>query len=141
MDSVMIALIPVIVACVAIQQLLEVADPVISRIVGEKDKKLALGLLSMLAGLVLAFVGGLRILRPIWSANGLDIPMGAADSGDALVTALIVSAGTEGFNSVLKFLGYAKESKKSDAAALSAWVSRDPEAKDVLSRMDRRKSS
>jgi hypothetical protein len=35
---------------------------------------------------------------------------------DFLVTALIISAGTEGFNSLLKLLGYAKETKKGDAA-------------------------
>jgi len=35
---------------------------------------------------------------------------------DGVVTGLIISAGTEGFNSIMKFLGYAKEEKKGDAA-------------------------
>jgi hypothetical protein len=34
---------------------------------------------------------------------------------DVIVTALVLSAGTEGFNSILKFLGYAKEDKKAQA--------------------------
>jgi hypothetical protein len=32
------------------------------------------------------------------------------------VTVLVISAGTEGVNSILKFLGYAKEDKKAQAA-------------------------
>lgn len=34
---------------------------------------------------------------------------------DVIVTALVLSAGTEGFNSILKFLGYSKEDKKAQA--------------------------
>jgi hypothetical protein len=36
---------------------------------------------------------------------------------DFIATALIISAGTEGVNSILKFLKYSKEDKKREAAA------------------------
>jgi len=39
-----------------------------------------------------------------------------ADFLDAVTTALIVSEGTEGFNPILKFLGYIKEDRKVAAA-------------------------
>ena len=35
---------------------------------------------------------------------------------DAVATGFIISAGTEGANSILKFLGYAKDSQKGVAA-------------------------
>lgn len=130
MDTLILALVPVFAAGVAIQQLLEILDPLVMRLIGERDKKLALGIISILAGFALSMGAGLRILEPL----------GIMDSGlfDAVVTALIISAGTEGFNSVLKFLGYSKESKKVDAAATKAWVIRDPQAKDLMYRMDRK---
>ena len=67
-----------------------------------------MGLLSLAAGFLLAIGAGLRVLRPLGVAG--------ADLADIAVTALIVSAGTEGFNSILKFLGYSKESQKAIAA-------------------------
>ncbi|MGD0174859.1 MAG: hypothetical protein ABSC61_10630 [Anaerolineales bacterium] len=39
-----------------------------------------------------------------------------ADFLDAVTTGLIVSAGTEGLNSILKLLGYLKEDRKAAAA-------------------------
>ena len=75
----------------------------------KRDKKLFLGLVSFIVGLFLAFRLGLRVLQPL----------GIAEAGvwDGFVTGLIISAGTEGVNSIIKFLGYAKEDRKSDAAA------------------------
>jgi H+/gluconate symporter-like permease len=129
MNPLIESLAPVFAAGIAIQQLLEILDPLIVRIVGKRDKKLVLGLVSLVVGLVLAFGAGLRVLEPL----------GFYEAGtlDALVTALIISAGTESFNSIIKFLGYAKEGKKGDAAALEGWLSRDPDGLDALRKMDR----
>jgi hypothetical protein len=105
MDKLVMALGPAFAAGFAVQQLLELLDPLLDRI--KVDKKLLLGVMALVAGLVLAFGAGLRVLQPLGVAN--------ADFLDAVVTGLIVSAGTEGFNSILKFLGYTKEQKKAEA--------------------------
>ena len=108
MDKLVIALGPAFAAGFAVQQLLEILDPVVGKI--KADKKLVLGIASLVVGLVLAFGAGLRVLRPL----------GVADVNyylDVIVTALIISAGTEGFNSIIKFLGYTKDKRGKDAGA------------------------
>lgn len=110
MDKLVVALGPAFAAGFAVQQLLEILDGFVVKIkiIGKADKKLILGIVSLIVGLVLAFGAGLRVLQPLGVTN--------ADFLDGVVTALIVSAGTEGFNSIMKFLGYAKEDKKGGAA-------------------------
>ena len=114
MDKLVVALGPAFAAGFAVQQLLEILDGFVVKIkiIGKADKKLILGIVSLIVGLVLAFGAGLRVLQPLGVTN--------ADFLDGVITALIVSAGTEGFNSIMKFLGYAKEDKK-------RWSSREPE--------------
>jgi hypothetical protein len=72
--------------------------------------------LALIVGLVLAAVGGLQVLQPLARAGNSAVPPIAVD---VVVTALIISAGTEGFNSIMKFLGYSKE-KKAQEAGLKA---------------------
>ena len=108
MDELVKALGPAFAAGLAVQRLLELLSPLIENVSG---KKVLAGVVSLVAGLALAVLANLRVLAPL----GADVD----DLVDIAVTALIVSAGTEGFNSLLKFLGYAKEAKKSDAAAKS----------------------
>jgi hypothetical protein len=109
MDKLVAALGPAFAAGFAVQRLLEILDPLLEKIPGVKDhKKILLGLVSLVVGLILAIGIGLRVLQPLGVMG--------ADALDIVVTALIVSAGTEGFNSILKFLGYTKEDKKAAAA-------------------------
>jgi len=108
MDKLILALGPAFAAGFAVQQLLEILDGFVNKKFGKRDKKLILGIVSLIVGLVLAFGAGFRVLQPLGVAK--------ADILDGVVTALILSAGTEGFNSIMKFLGYAKENKKSGAA-------------------------
>jgi hypothetical protein len=109
MDTLVIALGPAFAAGFAVQRLLEILDPLLEKIpLVKKYKKIILGIVSLIIGLILAFGVGLRVLRPLGVVN--------ADVLDGAVTALIVSAGTEGFNSILKFLGYTKENTKTIAA-------------------------
>jgi hypothetical protein len=109
MDKLVMALGPAFAAGFALQRLLEIFDPLLDKIKFVKgNKKIVLGLISLIIGLVLAFGIGLRVLRPLGVTT--------ADFLDAVTTALIVSAGTEGFNSILKFLGYIKEDRKAAAA-------------------------
>ena len=109
MDTLVIDLGPAFAAGFALQRLLEILDPLLEKIpLVKKYKKIILGIVSLIIGLILAFGVGLRVLRPLGVVN--------ADVLDGAVTALIVSAGTEGFNSILKFLGYTKENTKTIAA-------------------------
>lgn len=59
----------------------------------------------------MALGAGVRVLKPLGGGTA-----GIAGWVDVIATALVISAGTEGVNSVLKFLGYAKESEKAEAA-------------------------
>lgn len=109
MDELVMALGPAFAAGFAIQRLLEILDPAFDKFKFIKDyKKIIIGVVSLIAGLILAFGIGMRVLQPMGVIN--------ADFLDAIVTALVISAGTEGFNSIMKFLGYTKEDKKADAA-------------------------
>lgn len=109
MDKLIIALGPAFAAGFAVQRLLEILDPIFEKVKALKDnKKIAVSIISLAFALALAFGIGLRVLQPLGVAN--------ADFLDGLVTALIISAGTEGFNSIMKFLGYSKEEKKAEAA-------------------------
>jgi hypothetical protein len=108
MEQLVVALGPAFAAGFAIQRLLEILDPVFEMQRVKESKKMILGLVSLAVGLLLAFGIELRVLQPLGVVS--------SDYLDALVTGLIISAGSEGFNSILKFLGYAKEGKKADAA-------------------------
>lgn len=138
MDQLVATVVPIFAAGFAIQQFLEILDPIVVRLIGERDKKLILGIVSLIAGLLIAFGTGLRVLAPLCIYSEFQEGY-YFDLLDALITAFIISAGTEGINSVMKFLGYAKESKKGDAAALKAWVSRDQDARALMYRMDRKR--
>ena len=109
MDKLVMALGPVFAAGVAIQQLLELLDSVLKKMIGDDSKKVALGLLSLGVGLALAFGAGLRVLAPLGVPN--------VWPWDEIVTGMIISGGTQGINSILKFLGYAKEGKKAEATS------------------------
>ena len=105
--SVIEALLPAFTAGFAVQRLIEIADPVLDKL--KERKRFYLGLLSLAMGFVLVALGRLRVLTHL-GATGYGI-----DLIDFIVTALIISAGTEGFNSILKFLSYKKEEKKAES--------------------------
>ena len=107
MDKLVMALGPAFAAGLAIQQLLELLDPVFGEKLGD-NKKIVLNMVALGIGLLLAFAGGLQVLEPLGIHHS---------TVDSIVTGLIISGGTQGINSLLKFMGYAKEAKKSDAVA------------------------
>lgn len=119
----------------AVQQLLELATAIFDRDSNptfQKYKKAILGVLSLTAGLLLAgFVDNLRMLSALGVA--------AWGPMDVCITGLVLSAGTEGINSILKFAKYSKEDKKttvaSKAAALNSAVNVGTEAS--LTRLNR----
>jgi hypothetical protein len=112
MDTLVVALGPVFAAGFAVQQLLEILTSILNldtKPAFEKYKKTILGVVSLAVGLGIAYsVPTLRVLSPLKvEAPGVDF----------FVTALVLSAGTEGINSIMKFLKYTKEDKKNSAAS------------------------
>lgn len=130
MDKLITMLAPVFAAGFAVQQLLEILTSILdldSREQFQKYKKAILGLIALVLGFILAYKGYLQVLHPLFVSEtqvdptthkvtfyySRDIP----DYLDFIVTALVISAGTEGVNSILKFLKYKKEDTKTEAAA------------------------
>lgn len=101
MENLLNAFAPAFAAALGLQQLIEVLDPVFSWFKGNKG--MILKPLSLVAGLVLSFFAGLRVLDHLGYAG--------APIWDIFITGLIISGGTEGFNSIMKFLGYTKEKR------------------------------
>jgi len=94
----------------SIQQLLEILDPFISLLFKTPaSKKSTLGVISLLLGGVIAFSGQIHIFK-ILGATAIPEWL------DTFLTAVFISAGTEGFNSILKFANYKKEAAKTSAA-------------------------
>ncbi len=100
---------PIFAASVAVQQILEVFSVVVEELVGEKRKKIVLGIIGFVVGILLTWAFGLDVMY-YFQINS-KIP-----GFDTIVTALVLSAGTEGTNSIVKFLKYLKEDKKATAA-------------------------
>jgi len=71
-------------------------------------KKIVMSFASLVIGLALSGIGGIEIFKALnWQMNtALDI----------LCSGIFISAGTEGFNSLMKFANYKKEASKADAA-------------------------
>jgi hypothetical protein len=103
MDEFVKSLGPAFVASLAIQQLLELLDPVLD-LVSKPNKKWILALVSLGFALLLSLVGGLRLLAPFGYER--------VDWLDAMVTALFLTGGTKAINDLIKFLGYKKEAAK-----------------------------
>lgn len=108
MDKIIMALGPAFAAGFAVQRLLEILDPWLSVLPIGNYKQALLAFISALIGVFLTLLSPLSVLGPFGVTNSL--------LADLIITALVVSAGTEGFNSIIKWLGYAKEDKKAQAA-------------------------
>jgi hypothetical protein len=103
MDEFARAIGPIFIASFALQQLIELLDPILDAALGER-KKWILSVVSLVAALGLTFGVGLRSLGPL----GAEVP----DWADALLTALMLTGGTKGINDLLKLIGYRKEAAK-----------------------------
>lgn len=116
MEKLITALAPVFAAGFAVQQLLELLTSFFdldSKKVFQNYKKPILGVVAFGLGLGLTAELKIGVLQAIKGGE-----MNAVVSTfDFIATALIISAGTEGVNSILKFLKYSKEEKKREAAA------------------------
>jgi hypothetical protein len=127
MQNIIMALAPVFAAGFAIQQLLEVPGTLIELYGKDKAqqyKKIILGVLGAIIGCSLAAgVDDLAVLRVLLTHTVTDalgktttvVPV-ISRWVEVPVTGLILSAGTEGVNSILKFMKYTKEDKKNEAS-------------------------
>lgn len=84
----------------------------------QKYKKAITGGVALAVGIVLAFEAHLRVLKPLLDA-AVTSPGEIPAYIDYMTTGLVISGGTEGINSILKFLKYKKEETKNEAAAKS----------------------
>ena len=100
------ALAPAFAAGVAVQRAVEIVD---ISFVDKEPKKAIIGWVSLVLGVLFAWQGNILIL----SALKITSPMLV----DGMITALVISAGTEGVNSILKLLGYKKDDVKAAQAA------------------------
>ena len=104
MDELIKNLTPLFISGLAVQQLVELPDAVLSAIpLYAKYKKGIIRIVSLVAGMVLATAGNFHVLALAGAQVNSTL--------DMLVAGLIVSGGTESFNSIVKFLGYAKDEK------------------------------
>ena len=117
-SSVVTALAPAFAAGFAVQQGLQILDEFVSlkKQVGPVTKKGLAGLVSLALGFVFAY-SGIHVLGPLYPASSPPQPW-----LDGLVSALVISGGTEGFNSIMKFLGYKKDNANPDNAQKGANV-------------------
>jgi hypothetical protein len=97
MDDIAAVLAPVFVASFALQQLLELLDPVLDTLI-KKHKKWILSAIAFAVALALCL--GLRL--------GILGPLGVAVARwvDVLVTALFITGSTKGINDLIKVLAY-----------------------------------
>lgn len=107
--NVVVALVPAFAMGFAIQRMLEIVDSWISLDgkVGAEWKAALLNGMSLVVGIALAVAMKLKIL--------LVLGFTTFDVLDYLISGLIISAGTDGLNSIVKFLSYAKDVKKAQA--------------------------
>ena len=108
LDQVVIALTSAFAAGFAVQQALEILDATLFVRLTPIGKRAAVAWTSLALGVSFAWFGGIRILAALKLARA-DSPT------DVLISALFISAGTEGVNSLLKFLQYKKEEQKGEA--------------------------
>jgi len=105
MEKLIIAFAPAFAAGFALQRFIELMSPVFDLI--KTNKKLIIGFFSLGIGLALSFGVGFRILVHL-GTTGVDV-------WDSIITGLVISAGTEGFNSIMKFISYTKDMRKTEA--------------------------
>lgn len=94
---------PAIVVGFALQQLIEILDPLLNNAL-KWNKKWLLSIASFLVGLLLTLLLDIRLLRSFGVAR---MPL-----LDALLSALVITGITKGSNDLIKLIGYKKEESK-----------------------------
>ena len=101
-----------------VQRFLEILDPFTTAKIKDPNKKrIVMAILSIAIGWSLAAFMGIHIFEVLDKA--LDKKLGQQfdhPNWDIFFSGIFISAGTEGFNSLLKFANYKKEASKAEAA-------------------------
>ncbi|MGB2895185.1 MAG: hypothetical protein WBB65_03345 [Anaerolineales bacterium] len=105
---------PVFIAGFALQQLIDLLDPILDRFL-KTQKAWLLSMISFVVGLILAVILGLRVLRPFGVTR---VPW-----LDVLITALLITGGTKWLNDLLKIIKYRKLELRARARAMDVNVS------------------
>jgi hypothetical protein len=113
MDRLLEVLTPILVVSFALQQFLELLDPVLE-VVARAHKKWILSAISLALGLTLSFGLRLRMLAPFGFAR--------ADWLDAVLTALFITGGTQGFKDLIRWMSYKREAARLAAQAAGGEV-------------------
>jgi hypothetical protein len=104
-----------------LQRFLEIVDPFTTAFIEDPNrKKLVLAVVSLILGCAISGWAQVHIFEALghpFSKTGIGHFLEVLSSG------IFISAGTEGFNSLLKFANYKKEASKADAAAKKSQVS------------------
>ena len=108
MDEIAVLLAPAVVVGVAVQQFLELLDPVLDSLI-HQHKKWALSVVALLLALVLTLALNLRLLAPLGHPQ---VP-----ALDVALTSLFLLGGSKGFNDLIKWVGYKKLQARSALAA------------------------
>ena len=103
MDTLALSLAPAVIASIALQQLIELADPLLETWI-QRSKKAILSAASLVLAFALTLGFGFRLLMPLGMVR--------SDALDVLVTSLFIAGGVKGFNDLLKWVGYSKEARK-----------------------------
>ena len=113
------------IAGFAVQRAVELLDPFVALLIRKTRssppldpwetelKKVVLLLLSLGLALVIVQITEVRLLSLIPELSDV------WESGDFVVTALVLSAGTESVNSLQKYLGYVKDAQKPNVISLA----------------------
>jgi hypothetical protein len=114
------ALAPAFAAGFAVQQGLQILDSFVNL-----DKKISPTTKTGLAGLVSLALG------VVFATNGLTVLSALSTTKypawvDVAVSALVISGGTEGFNSIMKFMGYKKDAAGVDSGQKDAGDPKQP---------------
>jgi hypothetical protein len=111
MNQLIEALAPILIASFAIQQLIELLDPILDAVI-KTHKEWMLSVVAFIAGLTLTLILGLRILAPFGITRFPWI--------DVILTTLFITGGTKGVNDLMKLIGYKKEEAKAAMEAAQA---------------------
>ncbi|MGA8274382.1 MAG: hypothetical protein WB919_22685 [Candidatus Sulfotelmatobacter sp.] len=116
-SNIVITLAPAFAAGFAVQQGLQILDGFLNlkKQLGPITKTGLAGVVSL--GLGIAFAaGGIHVLGPLYPVPAPPTPPPQPPYWlELLVSGLVISAGTEGFNSIMKFIGYKKDDANPNA--------------------------
>ncbi len=99
MDTLIEALGPIFIASFALQQLIELLNPLLNMFL-KSYKELILSIVALVVGLGLSFGLGLVVLAPFGYTGPAWI--------DGVITALMLTGGTKWINELLKVVSYKK---------------------------------